>query len=263
MKRLLKKLLASANYEVRRKQHEAEEPLRYDPTEARECIERVRKHTMVAELGLMSLFRQALFCEQHAIPGSFVECGVWKGGSCGLMALVNLKYGSARRPIHLFDSFQEICQPDAAVDGELAVTQAKEWSRTPGSSGKLVPLTGFYDRMGGPGTLEENEALLERNIGYPRDYLHYHVGWFQDTLPKDAASIGPIAILRLDGDWYASTKICLSYLYQNVVKGGFVIIDDYGYYDGCRKAVDEFLYSEVPPVFLSEVNKEIRYWIKP
>jgi O-methyltransferase len=260
-KRLLKKLLASAGYEVRRKQKE--EPLHYDSIEARECIEPIRKNTMVGGTGLMSLFQQAVFCEQHGMPGSFVECGVWKGGSCGLMALVNLKYGSARRHIHLFDSFQEICEPDAAVDGELAVTQIKEWSRAPGSSGQLIPLTGFYDHLGGPGTLEENKALLERKIGYPGEYLHYHVGWFQDTLPKDAASVGPIAILRLDGDWYASTRICLSHLYENVVKGGFVIVDDYGTYDGCRKAVDEFLHGHAPPVFLPKVNNDIRYWIKP
>jgi hypothetical protein len=262
-KSLVKKLLAMAGYEVRRKEKEKKESWHYDSTNARECIELIRKDTMVSWAGLLSLFQQALFCEEHGIPGSFVECGVWKGGSCGLMALVNLRYGSARRPIHLFDAFQEICEPDAAVDGVRAVSEVKEWSRAPGFSGQLRPLTGFYDSQGGPGTLEENKALLEGKIGYPGEFLHYHAGWFQDTLPRDASNVGPIAILRLDSDWYASTKICLSHLYQNVAKGGFVIVDDYGAYDGCRKAVDECLERHIPPVFLSCVNQDIRYWIKP
>ena len=260
-KRLVKQILARAGYEVRKR---AEGELwRHDSAEARECMEQISGYTMVAGAGLLSLFQQALFCEKHGIQGSFVECGVWKGGSCGLMALANLRFGSSRRNIHLFDSFQDICEPDATIDGERAIKEAKEWSREPGSSGKLRPLTGFYDRSGGPGTLLENKNLLELNIGYPAEFLHYHVGWFQDTLPRDAATVGPIAILRLDADWYASTKVCLSHLYENVVKGGFVVIDDYGAYEGCRKAVDEFVDKLARPVFLNYVNQDIRYWIKP
>lgn len=259
-KRLVKQLFANMGYEVRKKAEG--EPGRYDSTEAHKYVEVIRKNTMVAESGLISLFQQTRFCDRYGIPGSFVECGVWKGGACGLMALANLRFGTSRRHIHLFDSFQDICEPDAAVDGERAICEAAEWSREPGTSGHLRPLAGFYDHRGGPGTLEENKELLERKIGYPAEFLHYHVGWFQDTLPKDAEGVGQIAILRLDGDWYASTKICLSHLYKNVVKGGFIVVDDYGAYDGCRKAVDEFLESNTKPTFLSFVNKDIRYFIK-
>lgn len=260
-KLLIKQVLRSLGYEIRRKKEG--DPWVYDSTEARECIEVVRGNTMVSWPRLATLFQQTLFCERYGIPGSFVECGVWKGGCCGLMALVNLKYGFSRRHIHLFDAFQEICEPDAAVDGERAIREVKEWSRVPGFSGRLRPLAGMYDRRGGPGTLEENKELLERKIGYPVEFLHYHVGWFQDTLAQDARSVGQIAILRLDADWYASTKICLSHLYGSVVRGGFVIIDDYGAYDGCRKAVDEYLESTHSPVFLSYADAECRYLIKP
>ena len=82
-------------------------------------------------------------------------------------------------------------------------------------------------------------------------------------MAKAAPAIGPIAILRLDGDWYASTKICLEHLYDQVVSGGFVIVDDYGTYEGCRKAVDEFLAARGLHVFLSHVDPDCRYWIKP
>ena len=83
--------------------------------------------------------------------------------------------------------------------------------------------------------------MLEDVIGYDRDYLHYHPGFFQKTVPLASDTIGDIAILRLDGDWHASTKVCLEGLYRKVVPGGFIIIDDYGEYAGCRKAVSEFM----------------------
>jgi len=263
MKRFIKAAIQGLGYEIRKT--EKEEGRRHDSAEARECIEVIQRNTMVMHDALLSLFEQAAFCEMNTIPGSFVECGVWKGGCVGLMALANQKYGSSSRHIHLFDSFQEICEPDASVDGERAVREAREWSHEHEASfsGRLRPLTGVYDRFGGPGTLQENKELLERKIGYPSQFLHYHVGWFQDTLAMDGGSVGDIAILRLDGDWYASTKVCLTHLYDRVVRGGFIIIDDYGAYDGCRKAVDEFVEGLSSPVFLSYVSKDCRYWIKP
>jgi hypothetical protein len=125
----------------------------------------------------------------------------------------------------------------------------------------LVPLKGIYDQFGGHGTIDECRTLLERIIGYDGSQIHYHQGWFQETLPSQASAIKNIAILRLDGDWYASTKVSLDYLFEKVVPGGFVVIDDYGSYDGCRKAVDEFLARLEQPLFLNVVNSQIRYLI--
>ena len=232
-------------------------------TESDKMISIVRNNTMVSHAGLFSLYQQALFCEQQGITGDFVECGVWKGGSVGLMALVNLKHGSSRRHIHLFDSFEEICEPDEEVDGQRAVTEAMTWAKKGGAKGRLVPLTGIYDQFGGPGTIQENENLLNDKIGYDSPYIHYHKGWFQHTLPEQHQDIGKIAILRIDADWYASTKICLDHLFDKVVSGGFVIIDDYGTYDGCKKAVDEFLAGLPKPLYLNHVNFDIRYLIAP
>lgn len=261
MKRFIKASIRGLGYEIRKVTRE--EWRRHDSAEARECIEVIRQNTMVTHEALLSLFEQVAFFEKNKLSGSLVECGVWKGGCVGLMALANLKYGSSRRHIHLFDAFQEICEPDASVDGERAVREVREWSRDGGASGRLKPLTGVYDRFGGPGTILENKELLERKIGYPSQFLHYHVGWFQDTLPMDGVSVGDIAILRLDGDWYASTKVCLAHLYDRVVRGGIVVVDDYGAYEGCQKAVDEFLEKLSTPVFLSYVTNDCRYWIKP
>ena len=209
----------------------------------------------------MSLFEQARYCELAGIAGDFVECGVWKGGAIGLMALANLRHGKTRRKIRLFDSFKGICEPDEFVDGVRAVSEAREFAKHGEAKGRLVPLEGFYDSFGGVGTLEDCRALLEEKLGYPADYVYYHKGWFQDVLPLVNQEIGPIAILRIDGDWYSSTKTCLDYLLNKVVSGGFVIVDDYGAYDGCRKAVDECLARDTNRPFLHRVTGEIRYWV--
>lgn len=228
-------------------------------TRAVEAVAIVRDYSMVSDAGLRSLYRQARFCEELHVPGAFVECGVWKGGSAGVMALATMNHGTQPRDIHLFDSFEEICEPDETVDGERAIREVMKLAKEPGTQGQLRPLTGVYDSHGGPGSVEGNRRLFADTLGYDMDHVHFHKGWFQDTLPKVASSIGPIAILRIDADWYASTKICLDYLFSKVVVGGFVVIDDYGAYEGCQKAVDEFLASRERVYYLNQVTNDIRY----
>ena len=226
--------------------------------EGGEKIRLVRAHTMLPHGRLLSLYQQSVFCEIANIPGSFVECGTWKGGAIGLMALANQAYAAERRHLHLFDSFEGVPEPDQAVDG--AEAQRLVQSVGAGVEGRLIPVKGLYDTER---ALEACRELLEEKIGYDANYVHYHKGWFQHTLPRDSAEVGPIAILRLDGDWYESTRICLEYLYDKVVPGGFVIIDDYGWYEGCKKAVDEFMKRENINAFLSTIDNAGRYWIKP
>lgn len=255
-KLLIQRLFNSIGYEIKRKNY-----LGYElESEARQNILLIRKNTMLPYARLVSLYEQAVFCESQGIEGNFVECGTWKGGAVGLMALANLKYGSARRHLHLFDSFQGIPEPDESVDGKKAIKEAR--SVRAGTQGRLVPIADIYKPLGGFGTLEDNKELLEHRVGYDPNYLHYHKGWFQDTLAKESSEVGEIAILRLDGDWYASTKICLEYLYDKVVSGGFVIIDDYEYYEGCKKAVDEFRAERKINAYLNFIDSSGRYWIK-
>jgi O-methyltransferase len=261
-KTVLKNMASRLGLEIRRKPTVQPQSRSQPPDGFDGAYQLVQDHTMVAREGLSCLYNQVVFCERNALPGDYVECGVWKGGSVGIMALANLKHGKSRRQIHLFDAFDDICEPDAAVDGERAVREVREWSKSAQTQGRLVPVRGIYDRFGGHGTLEGNRRLLEKVVGYPAERLHFYQGWFQETLPLHSPKITNIAVLRVDADWYASTSVCLDHLYNKVVPGGFVIIDDYGAYDGCRKAVDEFISKLGKPVYLNEVNSEIRYLIK-
>ena len=229
-------------------------------TEIEEAIKIVRPYTMLPAVRLASLYRQVVFCERHEITGCFVECGVWKGGAVALMALANLKHGHHRRDLHLFDAFQDICEPDEAVDGAVAVRETRKYSKGR-MTGRLTPLRGFYDRFGGAGSVSQNRELLERRVGYDAAYLHYHQGWFQETLPRGASDVGEIAILRLDSDWYASTKVCLNSLGPKVVRGGFFIVDDFGTYEGCRRAVEEWIATANARVFLVPTDSSCWFWM--
>jgi hypothetical protein len=261
MKSLIQRMVNGLGYEVRRKvvaPGQADEDVSDFDREALEKIRIVHRHTMLPYGRLYSLYDQAVYCEKAGVPGAFVECGTWKGGAVGLMALANLAHGKARRRIHLFDSFDSIPEPDETVDGAKAIKESR--AAGGGTQGRLVPLENFYESRG---VLQTNRDLLENAVGYSPDCLRYHQGWFQDTLPRDAAEVGEIAILRLDGDWYASTKVCLEHLYPHVVSGGFVIIDDYGCYEGCKKAVDEYMARNGITAYLHQIDSAGRYLIKP
>ena len=271
MNRAIRKLLNMLGFDIVRVRSALENNLGMDEKlgyeledEATACVSIIRNNTMLSKRRLVTLYQQVAYCERHEIPGAFVECGVWKGGAIGMMALAHLQTGKLHRHLHLFDVFQEICEPDASVDGEKALREVLQFTGRNGhDKGALQPLAGFYDLLGGPGSLEENRQLLEKTIGYPTELLHYHVGWFQDTLPADHEAIGPIAILRLDGDWYASTKVCLEYLFDKVVKGGIIIVDDYGTYEGCRLAVDEFMKIKDVRAYICSVDSDCRFFVKP
>lgn len=98
---------------------------------------------------------------------------------------------------------------------------------------------------------------------YIKENIVISKGWFQDTLPKDKEKIGKIALLRLDGDWYESTKCCLENLYDNVIIGGYIVLDDYGYWEGAKKALDEFFIKRKISPELIKIDYTGVYFKKP
>ena len=229
-----------------------------------EAIQEVKHNTMLPYEELVSLYEQVAYCEKNKIPGALVECGVWKAGASGLMALANKQFSNQPRNIYLFDAFDDICEPDSKHDDKNLVEEIKKITASGKEDykGELKPLTGIYNQWGGHGTLQEAKILLEEKIKYPTDHLFYVKGWFQDTVPEWKNKIDEIAVLRLDGDWYESTKVCMDALYPKLVKGGVCIIDDYGYNAGCSKAVHEYLDANNENPLMSKIGY-LRYWIKP
>lgn len=179
------------------------------------------------------------------ISGDFVECGVWKGGSAALMALAAKQ---TNKKIHLYDSFEGLPEP-SEKDGPEAVDYSG------GANAGRMKTVGKC-----VGTLIEVKKLMEEKLHIEPSRLVYHVGWFKDTL-----SMGPpnsIAVLRLDGDWYESTRLCLELLYPALSTGGFIIIDDYFCWRGCALAVDEFRdkHRIVEPVI--RIDHDAAFWRK-
>jgi O-methyltransferase len=150
--------------------------------------------------------------EVREVPGDLVECGVWKGG---MIAAIYERLRQ-RRQVHLFDSFQGLPKAET-IDGPAAM----RWQQS--SADNCMVNSGF--------------AISAMEMAHCRTY-EVHEGWFHDTLIHYE---GSIALLRLDADWYESTWQCLELLFNRVVKNGIIIIDDYYVWDGCARAVHEFL----------------------
>ena len=268
MKKLFKRIFNRLGYNITKKNKRISNPdlfPGYDySAEGAKAIYICGDYSMMPRINLQTLFEQAVYCEKKNIEGDFVECGVWKGGAVGIMAIANKQFGKNPRNLHLFDAFDDICEPNPEMDGDKVLKDIKKLTGKNASelTGTLKAVKGIYNSHGGHGTINICNNLLVKEIGYDSAKIIYHKGWFQETLPTDAEKIEKIAILRLDGDWYESIKICLEYLYDKVEKGGIIVIDDYGYYEGCTKAVDEFLLKRNIKTFLSYSNIGCRYFVK-
>lgn len=219
----------------------------------------VFNNTMLSNDKLLNLKISLEYIINNKINGDIVECGVWKGGAMAFGAKILLNNNCLKK-IYLFDLFDNCPQPDFRYDGERAIKEIgiKE------SQGLLKPITNTYDNIvhNGPGDEENVNDLLVNKIGYPSDKLILVKGYFQETLLIAKNLPEKISLLRLDGDWYASTKVCLENLYPLVEKGGVVIIDDYFGFEGCKKAVDEFLINQKYKPLINSFNNKLIYWIK-
>ena len=228
-KKLVKKVLGLAGIDVRRSNR--------SHSKYSLLFKKYRPYTMIPEsefitnLDLCNHFKD--------LRGDFVECGVWRGGMCAAVA----ELLGPRRKVHLFDSFQGL--PGAKdIDGKEAIAWQKDTTSA-----------GYYDNC----RAEESFALQAMKLASHNNY-QVHRGWFDQTVPQFGNH--PIAILRLDGDWYDSILVCLDHLFPNVVQGGIVLLDDYYTWDGCTKAVHDYLSRIKSPSRVHQWNNQVAYIIK-
>jgi O-methyltransferase len=183
---------------------------------------------------LVALFRLTRRVIREGVPGDVVECGVARGGTAALLAIAARHSG---RHLWLYDSFEGL-PPSGSLDGTAA-------------SG----YTGTYR-----GSLDQVAATLART-GVDPLRVRMVKGWFDETLPS--AEVRDIGLLHIDADWYQSVRTCLEALYDRVAPGGYVVLDDYGYWPGCQLATDEFLRERQPDARLVWVDAARRYFRKP
>lgn len=225
-------------------------PAGYDE-DLRTTVERVGPRTMTGPEKVAALVEATRHVVRTRIPGAVVECGVWRGGSMQAVALTLLSLGETDRELHLFDTFEGMPPPtenDTRTTHSGSVS-AEELLEASDKDSKLWAIAGLEDVQ---------KAMAE--TGYPMEKVHFRPGLVEDTTPGQAPDT--IAILRLDTDWYASTKHELEHLYQRLSPGGVLILDDYGDWDGARKATDEWLAKTGEPLFLAPMGSG-RIAIKP
>lgn len=192
--------------------------------------ERCREQTMTSLERMYALYSATRHVVRSSVPGDFVECGVWRGGSMMLVALTLAALGSQDRALWLYDTFTGMTPPSGQDVQMMSGRPASEiLAGQPRSADDP-----FWGIAGRP-TVQENLF----STGYTPGQIRLIEGDVRDTLPSNAPAT--IALLRLDTDWYASTRHELEQLYPRVARGGVVIIDDYGYWSGARRATDEYL----------------------
>lgn len=246
MRRHVKSLLRRLGYDI----------VRYDPgsdgfPEDADAAEKriyrtVKPFTTTTIERVVSLVRAVRHVVQNGIAGDIVECGVWRGGSMMAVALALQDLGATSRELHLFDTYTGMTAPsekDRRPDGKTAT---EIMSALPADV-----MTASLDDV------RRNLA----STGYPAQHIHYVAGKVEDTLP--AAAPERIALLRLDTDWYESTRHELVHLYPRLVSGGIMIIDDYGFWRGAREATDEYFAAAGSTPFLHRIDYTARLIVKP
>lgn len=212
-------------------------PAHLDPT-TRATIEQVLPRTMTAPAKLEALVDAVRYLERHGVPGAMVECGVWRGGSMQAVAITLLELGSTDRELHLFDTYE----------GMPAPTEEDRRARDGSSAADLLATSTKDSRVWAHADLPDVQAGMAETE-YPADKVHFHVGMVEQNVPDLAPPT--IALLRLDTDWYASTLHELRHLYDRLSPGGVLILDDYGDWDGARKATEEWLAETGARLFLA------------
>jgi O-methyltransferase len=208
-------------------------------------------HTMTSVERMHALWEAVRYVHQRRIEGDVVECGVWRGGSSMLAALTLMRLGDTSRRLYLYDTFSGMSEPTERDYNLL----------------ERVPMTRVWDSIRGDrdapvmayASLDEVKANMARTE-YPPDRVVYVEGRVEDTVPATVPD--RVAILRLDTDWYESTRHELEHFWPLVAPGGVLFIDDYGHWAGARDAVDEFFAARPDAPLLVRVDTTGRIAVK-
>lgn len=216
-----------------------------------EIYRKCRPYTMTSIERMYAVYKAAQHVSKAGIPGAFVECGTWRGGSSMVGALALVSLNDTNRELWLYDTFSGMAEPTTRdrrrSDGAAALPRWKEYQRASHNEWDFA-------------TLEDVRMNLV-GTGYPEANMRFIQGRVEDTIPGAAPE--KISILRLDTDWYESTLHNLIHLYPRLASGGVLIVDDYGHWQGCREAVDEYLSSNGIHLLLNRIDYTGRMAIKP
>ena len=205
-------------------------------------LQLIPRYTKVSVKRLINLYRLVQRTNKLNLPGDIVECGVWNGGSAAMMGVADQDdtTSSKVRKLWLFDSFRGLPPPSNKDGKQERETYFQGWCQ---------------------GELEKVKRIFRR-FRLSLQHVNIIAGWFDETL--QTADLQTIALLHIDADWYASVKIVLETFYDKVVEGGFVVLDDYWRWPGCREAVTDYIKEhQIQGVVLQQADLHGIYFQKP
>ena len=211
---------------------------------------KVKPYTMTSNERVNALIDAVRYIVKNNIEGDMVECGVWKGGSAMAMMLTLIELNDRTREFYLYDTFSGMTAPgvnDVSYEGQKA-HESFSYLKTSEDASKWCL-----------SALDEVKTNV-RNTGYQLSQVNFIKGKVENTIPKHIPS--KIALLRLDTDWYESTKHELTYLFPRLQKNGVLLIDDYGHWVGARKAVDEYFAENEICMLLNRIDYTGRIGVK-
>jgi O-methyltransferase len=218
--------------------------------EDRRIAERALPYSMTGVPRLAALIEAGRYCVRRAVPGDFAECGVWRGGSVLAMIYTLQELEATDRDIYLYDTFDGMPPPGEHDVSAFYGSMPDWWQKAERGDAKGW---GFDPWVG-----EDAVREVVLASGYPEERLHFVKGPVEETLPDQAPD--RLALLRLDTDWYESTRHELVHLWPRLSQGGVLIIDDYGDFEGCKRAVDEYFQGRAP--LLSPIDYSGRLAVK-
>jgi O-methyltransferase len=225
--KLAQRLIRGLGFEVKRIRAKPRFPPDFGQEEI-DIISAVKPFTFTSNERVFALIQAVKYIERAGIPGAIVECGVWRGGSMMAAAYTLKQLGECDRDFYLYDTYEGMTKPsevDVHFKGQPAVIEFERTKTGDDSSGWCYA------------SLEDVQRNLN-STGYAPERLKYIKGRVEDTIPSSAPD--EISLLRLDTDWYESTRHELEHLFPRLVVGGVLIMDDYGVWQGFRKAIDEY-----------------------
>lgn len=225
-----------------------------EPSE-KAIIDEVRMLTMVSAERLLANMDAVRYAVRRGVSGAIVECGVWRGGSVLAMIRVLQECGVDDRDVYLYDTFEGMTAPTEVDTSRFHEPALQTWKTTPEGStawGWAFDAE-IYD-------LDFVKRVMKQS-GYPQDRVHFVQGPVEETIPGTLPSA--IAVLRLDTDWYESTIHELKHMYPVMPSGAVLIIDDYGHWDGSRRAVEEYFSTMEQPIMFARTDYSGRLGVKP
>jgi hypothetical protein len=217
----------------------------------RRVIEEVTPFTRTGTERVLALMQAVKYIVQADVPGAIVECGVWRGGSMMAAAKTLLELQRMDRDLYLFDTFDGMSAPSTADIDWAGVPAAEQLAQ---ESREAAESLWCYAPM------EEVQRVMS-GTGYDSSRIHLVKGMVEQTVPEAAPE--SIALLRLDTDWYESTRHELIHLFPRLVPGGVLILDDYGHWRGARQAWDEYCAEHRVTMLLNRVDYSARIGVKP